>query len=138
LHKKKGERFALPLSIRLLKSMTSSPAPIATTPAITPIAVPATASAPSTTTAASATAESPAAAATAAGPPAATAATFARRPRFIDHDIAAHKILAVQSLNGALSFLIAIDLDESEAARLAREAVAHQGHVRRSDARLRK
>jgi hypothetical protein len=95
--------------------MARLPAAIATTATITAIAVPATASAPSATTAASTTAESAAATPTAAGPTSTAAtATFARRPRFVDHDVAAHKILAVQSLNGALGFVVAIDFHKSE------------------------
>lgn len=100
--------------------MADLPAAIATTSTITAIAVPATASAPSATTAASTTAESAAATTTATGPTATAAtATFAGRPRFVDHDVTTHKILAVQSLNGALGFLVAIDFDKSEPAGLA-------------------
>jgi hypothetical protein len=46
--------------------------------------------------------------------------------------------VAVQSLNGALCFLVAIDLDKSKPAWLPRETVAHQGYVCRRDSRLRK
>jgi len=46
--------------------------------------------------------------------------------------------MSVQTLNGALGFLIAIDLDKPEPAWLPRKTVAHQGNVRRGDSRLRK
>jgi hypothetical protein len=45
--------------------------------------------------------------------------------------------MAVQTLNGALGFLVAVDLDKPEPARLPRKTVAHQGDVRRGDSRLR-
>ena len=66
------------------------------------------------------------------------ASSALRGSRFVDDNFAAHEILAVQSLYGALGFLITIDFDESEPAWLARETVAHQGHIRRGDSRLRK
>jgi hypothetical protein len=46
--------------------------------------------------------------------------------------------MSVQTLNGALGFLVAIDLDKPEPAWLPRKTVAHQRNVRRSDSRLRK
>jgi hypothetical protein len=46
--------------------------------------------------------------------------------------------MSVQTLNGALGFLVAIDFDKPEPARLPRKTVAHQGNVRRSDSRLSK
>jgi hypothetical protein len=46
--------------------------------------------------------------------------------------------VAVQPLHGAIGFLVVIDLDKSKTARLARKTVAHQGDIRRGDARLRK
>jgi hypothetical protein len=46
--------------------------------------------------------------------------------------------VAVKSLNSALGFLVDIDLDKPEPARLARKTVAHQGNVRRGDSRLSK
>jgi hypothetical protein len=46
--------------------------------------------------------------------------------------------MSVQTLNGALGFLVVIDLDKPEPAWLPRKTVAHQRNVRRSDSRLRK
>jgi hypothetical protein len=46
--------------------------------------------------------------------------------------------MAVQSLDGALGFLVAIDLDKSEPAWLPRKTVAHQGDICRGDSRLSK
>jgi hypothetical protein len=117
--------------------------PSAASAAIAAVTIPATASAASaTTTAASAsatTAAEAASATTATGSPsAATTAAFSRRPGFIDHNVAAHEIFAVQSLDGALCFLIAIDLDKTKTAWLPRKTVAHQGYSGRGDSRLRK
>ena len=101
-------------------------------------AVPASTTAASATTAAgSATSASTAEAATSA-PSAAATSTLTRWTRFVDDDIAAHEIMAVQSLNGALGFLVAIDLDKSEPAWLPRKTVAHQRDIRRGDSRLSK
>ena len=50
---------------------------------------------------------------------AASAAAFTRGACFVDHNIAAHEIVAVQSLHGAVGFFIAIDLYKSEPARLS-------------------
>jgi hypothetical protein len=44
--------------------------------------------------------------------------------------------VAVQSLNGAVGFLVAIDLNKAKPARLARKTVAHQGDVCGGDSRL--
>jgi hypothetical protein len=126
-------------------------AAIAAVSAATTAATPTTTAArPSTTTAAwssaaATTARSPAATTTAvaatttarsASP--ATAATLTRGARFVDDDVAAHEIVAVQSLYGAVGFFVAIDLDKSEPARLPRETVAHQRDICRGDSRLRK
>jgi hypothetical protein len=122
------------------------PATVATASAATITAISSTpAASPSTATAAtSATAATPASAITATPTPAArpataaSAPTFTRRASFVDDNIAAHEIMAVQTLNGALGFLVAIDLDKPEPAWLPRKTVAHQGNVRRGDARLSK
>jgi hypothetical protein len=96
---------------------TLAAAAIATTvAAIAPTAT-TTAAAPATTTTAKAAA------------PTTTAAL--RGSRFIDNNIPAHEIVAVQSLNGAVRFLIVIDFNESEAAWLSRKAVADQRNIRR-------
>jgi hypothetical protein len=66
----------------------------------------------------------------------ATATAFTRRASFVHHDVAAHEILAVESLDRAIGFLIVVHFNETEPARLARELVSHQGHVRNGCARL--
>jgi hypothetical protein len=45
--------------------------------------------------------------------------------------------MPVQTLNGALGFIVTIDLDKSESTRLPRKTVAHQRDIRRGDSRLR-
>jgi len=107
------------------------PAAVSSVPAV---AIPSSTATPATpsATSSSATAKTP------APSPAATASAFARRPGFIDDNVSAHEIVAVESLNGALGFLVAVHLDEPEPARLPRKTVAHQRDVRRGDSRLRK
>jgi hypothetical protein len=107
------------------------PAAFAAT-AIASIAVPATSTTSPTTTPTSTTAES------AAATPTTAASTFPRRPGFIHDNFAAHEIMAVQPLDGALGFFVAIDFDEPEPAWLSRKTVAHQRDIRRGDSRLRK
>ena len=114
------------------------PAAVAASAPIAPITVPA--SAPASTAAPTASSSTPATtteAATAASPASAPSA-FPRRPGLVHNNVAAHEIVAVQSLNGALGFVIAIDFDKSEPARLTRKTVAHQGDIRRGDSRLSK
>ena len=92
----------------------------ATAAAIPAVTVPATATAASATAATSTTATAKAATAATAAARSSSPATAAltRGPGFIDDNIAAHEIVAVQSLDGALGFLVAIDLDKSEPAWL--------------------
>jgi hypothetical protein len=45
--------------------------------------------------------------------------------------------MSVQTLNGAFSFVVTIDFDKPETARLPRKTVAHQRYIRRGDSRLR-
>lgn len=89
------------------------------TAAIAAVTVPASATAATTTTAAPSPTATAKAATAAARSSSATAATLTRRPGFVDDNVAAHEIVAVQTLDGALGFLIAIDLDKSEPAWLA-------------------
>jgi len=121
------------------------PAPVsASTPAIPPISAvtPAASSAATATTAASASATATTTAVTSASAttswPAASAATttFARRTSFIDDDVAAHEVMPVQALDGALGFFVAVDFHKSESTRLPRKTVAHQRNIRRGDSRL--
>jgi hypothetical protein len=111
------------LKIILLSRAARLPAAIAAAPAA---AIPAV-TVPASTTAATAPAPpSPAAPATAkAATPTAAArsssaapAALTRWTSFVDDDVAAHEIVAVQTLDGALGFLVAIDLDKSEPAWL--------------------
>ncbi len=67
-----------------------------------------------------------------------TATTFARRTRLVYDHASPHEVVAIESLNRAAGIVVAIDFDESESARLTREAVAHQSDIRRRDTHLRK
>jgi hypothetical protein len=96
---------------RLPAAVSASAATIAA------VAIPSSAPAATASAAPSSSAPATAEAATAA-PPATTASALTRRPGFVDDNVAAHEIVAVQSLDGAFGFLIAIDLDKSESARL--------------------
>jgi hypothetical protein len=87
----------------------------ATVAAVTISAATPTAAAP--TTASSSSAPAPAEAATAA-PAASAPAAFTWGPCFVNNNVTAHEIVAVQSLDGAFGLLVAIDLDESEPAWL--------------------
>jgi hypothetical protein len=114
------------------------PAAVAASSAIAAVAIPSSSSsATAATTAAASTAPAPSKA-SAPSPAPSAAPALSRWPRFIDHNIPAHEIVAIQPLNGALGFFIAIDFDKPEPAWLARETVAHQGYIRCSHSRLRK
>jgi len=103
------------------------------------IIAPAATAATATPTAATATtASAEAAASTAATSAAPTTAAFALWTGFVDDDLPAHQILAIQRLDGPVGLFIIVDLNEPEPARLTGEAVADQSYVRRSDARLNK
>jgi hypothetical protein len=126
--------------VKITWTLNQLPATVsaASTTAITAVAVPASATAaPATPTAPSPASPSTAEAATAA-PAGPASSTFSRRPGFVDDNVTTHKVVAVQSLDGALGFLVAIDLDKSEPAWLPRKTVAHQGDIRRGDSRLSK
>jgi hypothetical protein len=88
----------------------ASVAAIATTSAATPTAITATATT-ATTVAAAAT--------TATG-------TFGLWTGFVDHEVAAAKVLAVKAVDGAFRIFVIGNFDEGEAARLTREAIANQ------------
>jgi hypothetical protein len=114
-------------------------APTATAIATVPTA---TAASPATATTA-ATSASAASATTITATSAATrststaaSATFARGPSFVDDNVATHEIVPVQTLNGALGFLVAVNLDKPEPAWLPRKTVAHQSDICRGDSRL--
>ena len=107
-----GSRFEfLSGTVRLPAAVSASAAISAVTvPASAPTATAATASASSSTTA-------PAEAATTA-PASAAPAAFTRGSGFVDDNVSTHEIMAIQSLDGALGFLVAIDFDKSEPAWL--------------------
>jgi len=94
--------------VLITPAATASAATASTAAATSAIAVPASAitSAPSTAIAAT------------------TAATLARAG-FVDNDIAAHKILAVETLYGTARFFIVVDFNEAEPARLSRKLIRH-------------
>ena len=69
-------------------------------------------------------------------PASATAAAFTRGTGFVDDNVAAHEIMAVQTLNGAVGFFVTLDLDKPEPAWLPRKTITHQGDSRRGDSRL--
>ena len=130
----------LPGLLATLDCLRELPAAIsaATSAAIAAVTIPASAPTSATSTTAASASSAPASAEAAAPAPAATSATaFTRGPGFVDDNVAAHEIVAVQTLDGALGFLVAIDLDKSEPAWLPRETVAHQCDIRRGDSRLR-
>ena len=117
----------LPLESQLRCSIGRLPAAVTPVSPIAAVTVPA--AAPSS---------SPSSTESTTSAPTAPAPSALRRPCFVDDDLAAHQILAVQSLYGALGVFVVIDFNKSEPAWLARETVAHQGHIRHGDSRLRK
>src|SRR5579863_10343742 len=93
LQKRNRGAVMLPGLYRNFISWRDFPAPIATATAIPAITVPAS----------SATATTASTSSTAAGPSSsATTSAFTRRASFVDDNITAHEIVAIQSLNGAL------------------------------------
>src|SRR3989475_13097462 len=71
----------------------------------------------------------------AAASPASTAA-FSGRSSLIHHEISTHEVMAVQGLDSALGFFVAMDFHEAKTTRLPREAVAHQSDVRSEERRV--
>jgi RNase P/RNase MRP subunit POP5 len=84
-------------------------------------------------TAASTTTASAVAATTPAG-----ATAFTLRTRFIHHQRAAQKILAVKRFDGFIRFGVVANLGETETARLSRETIAQQRERIRLHANFRK
>src|SRR3989338_6965035 len=68
----------------------------------------------------------PAPAAAPPAPPAPAEAPFPGRAGFVDDEVAAQEVLAVQGIDGLLGLVVVHDLDETEAAGLAGVAVADQ------------
>lgn len=102
-------------------------------PAIAAVAAISTvAAAPSTTAAMSATA-------TTATETAATTATAALLlgTSFVDHQIAAAEVLAIHGIDGAVSFIVIGDFDESKTAGLAGKTIANEIDSRGIDTCLR-
>lgn len=102
-----------------------------------PVAAAAVAPATATTSSATPAAEPPTSSAASGTAPAATTA-FAGGTRFVDDKIAAAEVLAVQSLDGLVRFLVTLDLDEAKTAGLPRKAVTNEGHTGGSNAGLHK
>jgi hypothetical protein len=109
--------------------ITASATPAAGTPASAATTASSTAIAAATSTA-SATAW--------ASTTTSTTAAFAWRTRLVYDHAATHEVVAIESLNRAAGIVVAIDFDESESARLTREAVPHQSDIRRRNTHLRK
>jgi len=59
-----------------------------------------------------------------------TAAAFGLGPRFIHHQIASTKVLAVHRINRAIGFFVIGDFDEGETARLSCKTIANQIYCR--------
>jgi hypothetical protein len=123
------------------------PATVAAAATTTIPTVPASAASTATSAAASATTASTAVAATTttastwtatSATGAATSAAFTRGASFVHHNIAAHEILTVQALNGAVCFFVVVDLDKAEPTRLPRKSVTHQSDVCGGDSGLSK
>jgi hypothetical protein len=92
--------------------------------------------APAASTATSAATAVSAAATTAASGAAsatATAATFTLGTRFIDDDLAAFEISAVQGRDGLFRFAVIIDFDKSETTKLTGEAIADESDSTRGN-----
>jgi len=94
-------------------------APISSAPAAVPAPPPSSSSAPAAKTAT-------------------TAAALCLRTRFVDHQVSPAEILAVQGIDCPVRILVAGDFDESETARLSREAVTNEVDTRRGNTHLRK
>jgi hypothetical protein len=146
-YKKNGEPSEL-VSARVAAQTKASPTIAAVITAAISAAISATAATASATTAAASTTTAAATAATAAATPAAVttattavaaaaATAFGLRLGFVDDQIASAKILTIQAGDGLLCVFVGGDFDESEAARLSREAITDKRDSRRSDSNLR-
>jgi len=111
-------------------TVAAAPSPIA--------AVSATASSATAATTASSSTATTTAKSSSSAPARTAASTLTGWSSFVYDNIASHEIVAVESLNGALGFLVVIDLDKPEPAWLSRKPVAHQRDICRSDSRLSK
>jgi len=107
-----GSRF------EFLSGTVRLPAAVSAAAAVPAVTVPASATAPTAATAASSSPATTTAEAATTAPATTAAPAFSRWPGFVDDSISAHEIMAVQSLDGALGFLVAIDFDKSEPAWL--------------------
>jgi hypothetical protein len=90
-----------------------------------------------TTTAATMAAAMATATATETTATAATAAALFLGTSLVDDEIAAAKVLAIESINRAIGFFVVGNFDESETARLAGEAITNQIDCGRIDTGLR-
>jgi hypothetical protein len=70
-------------------------------------------------------------------PAAAPASALFLRTGFVDDEIAAAEVLAVHGIDGAISFFVIGDFDESETARLTGETITNEINSRGIDTSLR-
>jgi hypothetical protein len=110
-------------------------------PTITAVSTVTAATASSAVSASATTASSMAAAAAAittasSATSTAPAATLSLRPGFIDHEVPAAEILAVQRVDRAVGVFIALHFHEGKAAGLSREAITNEIDTRGSYANL--
>jgi hypothetical protein len=103
---------------------------ISTASATATVSAPAAAATPVATTSAAITT-----ATTAASTTATTA--FGLRPRFVDHQVASAKILAVQRVDRAVGIVVIAQFNECKPTRLARETIPNQIDTRGSYTDLR-
>jgi hypothetical protein len=110
-------------------------------PTITAVSTVTAATASSAVSASATTASSMAAAAAAittasSATSTAPAATLSLRPGFIDHEVPAAEILAVQRVDGAVGVFVTLHFHEGKAAGLSREAITNEIDTRGSYANL--
>jgi len=66
-----------------------------------------------------------------------TAAALSLWPSFVDYEIPATEILAVQGIDGAVGIFVGLHFDEGETTRLSRETVPNEIDTRGSNTDLR-
>jgi hypothetical protein len=98
--------------------LKSLPPTVSAASAIAAVTIPATAPAAPAATASPSPPTAATAEAATASPSAASPAAFTGWPGFVDDNVPAHKIVAIEPLDGALGFFVAVDFDKSEPAWL--------------------
>jgi hypothetical protein len=104
-------RRNLPAAVASTAAISTSITAISSSTTASSAATPATAGSSATAT--------PAKAATSAPTASTSTAALTRRPRFVDYDVPAHEIVAIQSLDRAFGLLIVGDFNKSEPAWLS-------------------